>query len=108
MDVSDVVIVGGGIAGSALAYALASAGRTVTVLEASVEYEDRVRGESMMPWGVQETYAEDGGNRMARRAFLGAKMEILDRNQNRLRACQGRPSGERGTRMPATEPALEG
>ena len=53
-EVSDVVIVGGGIAGSALAYALASAGRTVTVLESSVEYEDRVRGEAMMPWGVKE------------------------------------------------------
>ena len=53
-DVSDVVIVGGGIAGSSLAYALASAGRSVTVLESSVEYEDRVRGESMMPWGVKE------------------------------------------------------
>ena len=53
-DVSDVVIVGGGIAGSALAYALASAGRSVTVLESSVEYEDRVRGEAMMPWGVKE------------------------------------------------------
>lgn len=54
VDTSDVVIVGGGIAGSALAYALASAGQTVTVLESSVEYEDRVRGESMMPWGVTE------------------------------------------------------
>ena len=53
-DVSDVVIVGGGIAGSALAYALASAGRTVTVLESSVEYEDRVRGEAMMPWAVRQ------------------------------------------------------
>jgi menaquinone-9 beta-reductase len=53
-DISDVVIVGGGIAGSALACALASAGRTVTVLESSVEYEDRVRGEAMMPWGVKE------------------------------------------------------
>jgi 2-polyprenyl-6-methoxyphenol hydroxylase-like FAD-dependent oxidoreductase len=53
-DVLDVVIVGGGIAGSSLAYALASAGRTVTVLESSVEYEDRVRGEAMMPWGVKE------------------------------------------------------
>ena len=53
-DVSDVVIVGGGIAGSALAYALASAGRSVTVLESSVEYEDRVRGEIVMPWGVKE------------------------------------------------------
>ena len=53
-DVADVVIVGGGIAGSALAYALASAGRTVTVLESSLEFEDRVRGECMMPWGVKE------------------------------------------------------
>ncbi len=53
-DVSDVVIVGGGIAGSSLAYALASAGRSVTVLESSAEFEDRVRGESMMPWGVKE------------------------------------------------------
>ncbi len=52
--VSDVVIVGGGIAGSSLAYALASAGRQVTVLESSDEYEDRVRGESIMPWGVKE------------------------------------------------------
>ena len=50
-DISDVVIVGGGIAGSSLAYALASAGRRVTVLESSVEYEDRVRGETVMPWG---------------------------------------------------------
>jgi menaquinone-9 beta-reductase len=53
-DVSDVLIVGGGIAGSSLAYALASAGQSVTVLESSVEYEDRVRGESVMPWGVKE------------------------------------------------------
>ncbi len=53
-DVSDVVIVGGGIAGSALAYALAIQGLSVTVLESSLEYEDRVRGESLMPWGVKE------------------------------------------------------
>lgn len=54
MDVSDVVIVGGGIAGCSLAYALASAGRSVLVLESSVEYQDRVRGETMLPWGVRE------------------------------------------------------
>jgi 2-polyprenyl-6-methoxyphenol hydroxylase-like FAD-dependent oxidoreductase len=52
--VSDVVIVGGGVSGASLAYALASAGLGVTVLEASTKYEDRVRGESMAPWGVQE------------------------------------------------------
>jgi hypothetical protein len=53
-DVSDVLIVGGGIAGSSLAFALASAGRSVTVLESSTEYEDRVLGESVMPLGVKE------------------------------------------------------
>jgi 2-polyprenyl-6-methoxyphenol hydroxylase-like FAD-dependent oxidoreductase len=50
----DVVIVGGGIAGAALATALAGDGLDVVVLEASPEYQDRVRGESLMPWGVAE------------------------------------------------------
>jgi menaquinone-9 beta-reductase len=54
-DVSDVVIVGGGIAGSSLAYGLASQGLGVTVLESSAEFEDRVRGEAMLPWGVKES-----------------------------------------------------
>jgi 2-polyprenyl-6-methoxyphenol hydroxylase-like FAD-dependent oxidoreductase len=51
---SDVVIVGGGIGGASLAYALARAGLGVTVLEATVKYEDRVRGESMHVLGVKE------------------------------------------------------
>jgi 2-polyprenyl-6-methoxyphenol hydroxylase-like FAD-dependent oxidoreductase len=50
----DVLIVGGGIAGSSLATALARDGLGVVVLEASREFEDRVRGESMLPWGVAE------------------------------------------------------
>lgn len=53
-DVTDVVIVGGGIGGSSLAIALARAGLGVTVLEATTEYPDRVRGESMHVWGVKE------------------------------------------------------
>jgi menaquinone-9 beta-reductase len=53
-EVTDVVIVGGGIGGASLAYALAGADVGVTVLEASVEFEDRVRGESMQVWGVKE------------------------------------------------------
>jgi 2-polyprenyl-6-methoxyphenol hydroxylase-like FAD-dependent oxidoreductase len=48
------VIVGAGIGGSALATALAGDGLEVVVLEASERYEDRVRGESLMPWGVKE------------------------------------------------------
>ena len=51
---AEVVIVGGGIAGMSLASALARDGKAVAVLEASVEYVDRVRGEEMCPWGVAE------------------------------------------------------
>jgi 2-polyprenyl-6-methoxyphenol hydroxylase-like FAD-dependent oxidoreductase len=54
MDRADVVIVGGGIGGASLACALATAGLGVVVLEASTEFEDRVRGESMHVWGVKE------------------------------------------------------
>ncbi len=50
----DTVIVGGGIAGAALAIGLARAGRDVLVLESTDVFRDRVRGESMMPWGVAE------------------------------------------------------
>lgn len=53
-DVADVVVVGGGIAGSSLAYGLASEGLGVVVLEATKEFPDRVRGESMHVWGVLE------------------------------------------------------
>jgi menaquinone-9 beta-reductase len=50
----DVVVIGGGIAGASLAGALAVEGLAVTVLEATVEFADRVRGESMQAWGVRE------------------------------------------------------
>jgi len=51
----DVVIVGGGIGGSALAAVLAKQGAEVLVLERQQTYKDRVRGEYMAPWGVEET-----------------------------------------------------
>ena len=51
----DLVIVGGGIGGSALATVMARAGRSVLLLEQSEIYEDRVRGEWIAPWGVAET-----------------------------------------------------
>ena len=51
----DLIMVGGGIAGSALAAVMAKAGKSVLVLEKSEKYEDRVRGEWIAPWGVAET-----------------------------------------------------
>jgi 2-polyprenyl-6-methoxyphenol hydroxylase-like FAD-dependent oxidoreductase len=50
----DAVIVGAGIAGSALAIALARSGLSVTLLEKSTVHVDRVRGEFIVPWGVAE------------------------------------------------------
>lgn len=54
-DFHEVVIVGGGIGGSALAAVLARAGRDVLLLEQTEVFEDRVRGEWIAPWGVVET-----------------------------------------------------
>jgi menaquinone-9 beta-reductase len=50
-----VVVVGGGIGGSALAISLARAGIETTILEKSTAHVDRVRGEWISPWGVAET-----------------------------------------------------
>jgi 2-polyprenyl-6-methoxyphenol hydroxylase-like FAD-dependent oxidoreductase len=54
-DTHDLIIVGGGIGGSALACVMAEAGYSVLVLEESQVFVDRVRGEWIAPWGVVET-----------------------------------------------------
>ncbi|MDG9701582.1 NAD(P)/FAD-dependent oxidoreductase [Streptomyces sp. DH37] len=50
----DAVVVGGGIAGSALAAALAGDGHQVLLLERQTVYRDKVRGEVINCWGVEE------------------------------------------------------
>lgn len=55
MSAYDLVIVGGGLAGSALAKPMAEQGARVLVLERETRFKDRVRGEQMHPWGVAET-----------------------------------------------------
>lgn len=49
---ADVIVVGGGLAGSTLSTVLARQGRSVLVIERETKFKDRVRGESMLPWGV--------------------------------------------------------
>jgi 2-polyprenyl-6-methoxyphenol hydroxylase-like FAD-dependent oxidoreductase len=53
-DRADVVVVGGSLAGATLATVLARAGVGVTVLERETQFRDRVRGESIAPWGGAE------------------------------------------------------
>src|SRR4029078_2989682 len=48
----DVVTIGGGIGGAALATAVARTRRAVHVLEREAHFKDRVRGENILPWGV--------------------------------------------------------
>ena len=51
----EIVIVGAGVAGSALAIMLGRQGHQVLLLEKSLVHADRVRGEVLVPWGVAET-----------------------------------------------------
>ena len=50
----DVVVGGGGIAGSAFAGLLSERGISVLVLEKTKEFSDENRGEMLWPWGVRE------------------------------------------------------
>ena len=50
----DIITVGGGIAASSLAIAMAGRGARVLVLERETHFKDRVRGEAVVPWGVAE------------------------------------------------------
>ena len=63
----DVIIVGGGIAGGALAILLARSGIDVLVLEKQAAYRDRVRGEYLAPWGAADA---------ARNGLLDTLLEV--------------------------------
>src|SRR5579862_4157943 len=53
----DIITVGGGIAASSLAMAMAGRGAKVLVLEREKQFKDRVRGEAIVSWGVAEANA---------------------------------------------------
>lgn len=50
----DIITIGGGVGGSALAKAMAERGYKVLVGERETQFKDRVRGEWIAPWGVAE------------------------------------------------------
>ena len=53
----DVVTVGGGLGGAALAKVMAERGARVLVLEREMTFKDRVRGEALSAWGTAEAKA---------------------------------------------------
>ncbi|MDG2304126.1 MAG: FAD-dependent monooxygenase [Candidatus Binatia bacterium] len=74
MQAYDLVIVGGGVGGTALGGVLARAGLEVLIVERETEFVDRVRGEWIAPWGVAEVkrvglydrFVAAGGHHLAR------------------------------------------
>src|ERR1700751_6457270 len=52
----DLIVVGGGLGGSAFARVMADAGARVLVLEQEARFKDRVRGEYLVPWGLAEPH----------------------------------------------------
>ena len=83
MQTYDLIIVGGGIGGSALATVMARSGASVLLLERSEAFEDRVRGEWIAPWGVAETQrlglydllVEAGGHHVTRHATFDPALD---------------------------------
>ena len=56
-DRYDLLIIGGGIAGSALGRAMAQNGVHVLIVERETVFRDRIRGEVLLPWGSVEAKA---------------------------------------------------
>jgi flavin-dependent dehydrogenase len=50
----DVITIGGGLGGSALAKVFAEHGIRVLVVERESHFTDRIRGEWITPWGAAE------------------------------------------------------
>ena len=78
---ADVAIVGGGVAGSSLAAALAGAGLGVVLIERESRFRDRIRGEALHPWGAAE--ADRLGLIPVLRAAGGQPLPVWQRYERR-------------------------
>ena len=61
----DVIVVGGGIAGSTFAGVLARSGLGVLIVEKEARFRDRVRGEATLPWGLANALSMGLGDVLA-------------------------------------------
>lgn len=83
MDHFDLIVVGGGVAGSAMATVMGRAGHRCLVLEKTTEFADRTKGEWIAPWGVAEAerlgliddIARARGHVLRRHARLGPEID---------------------------------
>ena len=70
---TDVLIIGGGVAGSAAAYALSKKGYEVLLLEKSEKPQDTARGDHLQPavceilgkWDVLDNFFKNGAKKRA-------------------------------------------
>ena len=97
----DVVIAGGGLAGSTLGGALARSGLGVLVVEKEREFRDRIRGELTWPWGYSEAFRAGLGEPLDRAgAHATPRRRFLPRRSGRRLTALGRdlarqPAGDR-------------
>lgn len=85
----DVAILGGGVAGSGLAVALQQLGLQTALIERADEFRDRIRGETIHPWGASEIRA------------LGLE-EVAERDAGALRTPHWQTYRDRIARDPHT------
>ena len=91
----EIVVVGGGIGGSAIATVLAREGFATTLLEKSTVHVDHVRGEWVSPWGVVETQRlglydtliNAGGHHLKRHVSFGDDIDAEQAAAQALDLC---------------------
>jgi len=84
----DIITVGGGLGGSALAKVMAERGARVLVVEREAHFKDRVRGEALAPWGVEnlkqlglyDTLSRSCGNILRWWSLCVGGVEVLRRD----------------------------
>ena len=111
----DIVTVGGGLGGAAVAVAMAKAGARVLVVERETRFQDRVRGEFMEPWGVAETRRlgiydaiRNAANDCSLLANLPERNEARPPRLRRHHATQPAESGDLPSRAAGTGPSRGG